>query len=152
MASGSPAGDERLEAHPTRRSIVLRIALLIAIVGFVFVGILPRVVDYDAVRAAPASLTPGQLGALIGVTVIAHVLNAGPARMLVPDSSGRARGATCLKRGDRSRLVRSTGIGRDSRLKPERGALALRPPLGGTAPRPGSPRDEDVTVSESSTF
>jgi uncharacterized membrane protein YbhN (UPF0104 family) len=89
MASGSPAGDEGLEAHPTRRSIVLRIALLIAIVTFVFVGILPRVVDYDAVRAALANLTPGQLGALIGVTVIAYVLNAGPARVLVPGLNWR---------------------------------------------------------------
>jgi uncharacterized protein (TIRG00374 family) len=89
MASESPAGAEGPEAQPTRRSIFLRIALLVAIVGFVFVVLLPRVVDYDAVRAALAVLTPGQLAALVGATALAYVLNAGPARVLVPGLTSR---------------------------------------------------------------
>lgn len=89
MASESPADEEGPKAQPTRRSILLRIALLIAIVGFVFVVLLPRVVDYDAVRAALAGLTAGQLAALVGATIVAYVLNAGPARVLVPGLTWR---------------------------------------------------------------
>lgn len=89
MASESPAGEEGPKAQPTRRSIMLRIALLVAIVGFVFVVLLPRVVDYDGVRAALAGLTAGQLAALVGATTVAYVLNAGPARVLVPGLTWR---------------------------------------------------------------
>jgi uncharacterized protein (TIRG00374 family) len=89
MASESPTREEGPEAQPTRRSIVLRLVLLIAIVGFVFVVLLPRVVDYDAVRAALAGLTAGQLAALVGATTLAYVLNAGPARVLVPGLTWR---------------------------------------------------------------
>src|SRR5580765_8561167 len=89
MASESPAGEEGPATRPTRRSILVRIALLIAIVAFVFVGLLPRVVDFDAVRAALDSLTAGQLAALVGATAVAFVLNAGPARVLVPGLTWR---------------------------------------------------------------
>ena len=89
MASESPAGEEGPKAQPTRRSILLRIVLLVAIVGFVFVVLLPRVVDYDAVRAALAGLTAGQLAALVGATIVAYVLNAGPGRVLVPGLTWR---------------------------------------------------------------
>lgn len=77
------------QATPNRRSIMLRIALLVVIVGFVFVVLLPRVVDYDAVGAAIAGLTAGQLAALIGATAVAYVLEAGPARALVPGLTWR---------------------------------------------------------------
>ena len=50
----------------------------------VFVGILPRVVDYDAVRAAMASLSTAQLAALVVATAIAYVANAVPSRILIP--------------------------------------------------------------------
>jgi len=83
MPPESPPVQAGQEAEPSRRSILLRIASLVAIVGFVFVVLLPRVVDYDAVRAALAGLTTGQLAALIGATAVAYVLNAGPARVLV---------------------------------------------------------------------
>jgi uncharacterized protein (TIRG00374 family) len=91
MVSERHAGEEGREAaaQPTRRSILLRIALLVAIVTFVFVVLLPRVVDYDAVRAALAGLTPGQLAALIAATTVAYILNAGPARLLVPGLTSR---------------------------------------------------------------
>jgi hypothetical protein len=46
-------------------------------------------VDYDAVRAALAGLTAGQLAALVGATTVAYILNAGPARVLVPGLSSR---------------------------------------------------------------
>jgi uncharacterized membrane protein YbhN (UPF0104 family) len=58
--------------------------LLIAIVLLVFVGILPRVVDYDAVRAALSSLSTTQLAVLIVATAIAYVANAVPSRILIP--------------------------------------------------------------------
>ena len=86
---GTPGGrgGSRGPAHPPVD--LLRIALLIAIVSFVFVVLLPRVVDYDAVRAALAGLTAGQLAALVGATAVAYVLNAGPARVLVPGLTWR---------------------------------------------------------------
>ena len=72
-----------VRARPSRRSILLRIGLLAAIVGSVFVVVLPRVVDYDAVRAALAGLTAGQLALLLAATGLAYVANASPARLLV---------------------------------------------------------------------
>jgi len=89
MSPDSAAVQAGQEARPSRRSILLRTGLLVAIVGFVFVVLLPRVVDYDAVRAALSGLTAGQLAALIGATAVAYVLNAGPARVLVPGITWR---------------------------------------------------------------
>ena len=60
-----------------------RVAILIGIIAFVFVGVLPRLVDYDAVRAALASLTTAQLTVFVAATGIAYVANAGPCRVLV---------------------------------------------------------------------
>ena len=68
---------------PSRRSILARIALLLAIIVFVFIVVLPRLIDGDAVRAALAGLTPGQLAGLIAATLVAYVANASPARVLV---------------------------------------------------------------------
>ena len=65
-----------------RRAIVL-VGLLL----FVFGVVLPRVVDYDAVRAALAALTPGQLALLGAASVVAYVASAGPSRVLVPGLS-----------------------------------------------------------------
>ena len=60
-----------------------RAAILIGIIAFVFVGVLPRLVDYDAVRAALASLTTAQLAVFVAATGLAYVANAGPCRVLV---------------------------------------------------------------------
>ena len=60
-----------------------RAAILIGIIAFVFVGVLPRLVDYDAVRAALASLTTAQLAIFVAATGLAYVANAGPCRVLV---------------------------------------------------------------------
>jgi uncharacterized protein (TIRG00374 family) len=62
----------------------MRALLLIAIALVVFVGILPRVVDYDAVGAALSSLSTTQLAVLIVATAVAYVANAGPSRILIP--------------------------------------------------------------------
>ena len=75
--------------RPSRRQVVTRVLLLIAIVLVVFVGILPRVVDYDAVRAALSSLTTTQLVLLVVATSIAYVANAAPIRILIPALSWR---------------------------------------------------------------
>jgi putative heme transporter len=69
--------------QPTRRQVMARAVLLIGIIAVVFVGVLPRLVDYDAVRAALASLTAVQLAVLVAATGIAYVANAGPCRVLV---------------------------------------------------------------------
>src|SRR6476469_4670032 len=93
VATGQTTGDAQAAeagqpssatARPSRRSIVMRALLLIAIVLVVFVGILPRVVDYDAVRAALSSLSTTQLAVLIVATAIAYVANAVPSRILIP--------------------------------------------------------------------
>ena len=93
-----PAGAPRA-TRPSRSSIAARIALLIGIVLVVFVGILPRVVDYEAVGAALSSLSPAQLAVLVVATVIAYVANAVPSRILVPALSWpRAVGADLAAR------------------------------------------------------
>jgi len=93
VATGQMTGDAQAAAagqpspaaaRPSRRSIATRALLLIAIVLLVFVGILPRVVDYDAVRAALSSLSTTQLAVLIVATAIAYVANAVPSRILIP--------------------------------------------------------------------
>src|SRR5262245_1078204 len=91
MADAIPAGSPPAAARDGRpppvaadvRSVVLRVLLLVAILGFVFVVILPGVVDYDEVRDAIAGLPVGQLMALVAVTAVAYVANAAPCRVLV---------------------------------------------------------------------
>jgi uncharacterized membrane protein YbhN (UPF0104 family) len=63
---------------------VLRVAVLAGILGFVFLVVLPRIVDYDAVAAALRALTPGQLVVLAAASAVAYVANAGPCRVLIP--------------------------------------------------------------------
>jgi uncharacterized protein (TIRG00374 family) len=70
-------------ARPSWRSVATRIILVVAIFGVVFGVILPRIVDYDQVRAALAGLTAQQLGVLGGLTLVAYVANAGPCKILV---------------------------------------------------------------------
>ena len=55
---GTPA-----QPTPSRRAIVGRALVLVGVLVFVFGVVLPRLIDYDAVRAALAALTPGQLAA-----------------------------------------------------------------------------------------
>jgi putative heme transporter len=89
-SAASPSSDPKPSGPaPSRRSILLRILLLVAVIGFVFVIVLPRVVDYDAVRATLAELTPTQLLALIGASIVGYIANAGPSRLLVPGLSWR---------------------------------------------------------------
>jgi uncharacterized membrane protein YbhN (UPF0104 family) len=83
-ATANEPANAAIATRPSRRSIAARIALLIGIMLVVFVGILPRVVDYNAVRAAFSSLSPTQLAVLVVATVIAYVANAVPSRILLP--------------------------------------------------------------------
>ena len=53
---------------PSRRSIVMRVGLLLGIMVVVFVLILPRIVDFGAVAAALSTLTATQLAALAATT------------------------------------------------------------------------------------
>ena len=106
-AGQSPATATR----PSRRSIMTRIVLLIAIALIVFVGILPRVVDYDAVRAALSSLSTTQLAVLLVATLIAYVANAAPTRILIPALSWpRAIGADLAARAVVSTIPGPTDI------------------------------------------
>ena len=70
-------------APPTRRSIALRAAALVGIILFVFVVVLPRLIDVNSVQAALAGLTAAQLAMLAAATVIAYVASAAPAKVLV---------------------------------------------------------------------
>ena len=72
---------------PSRRAIVRRALVLVGLLVFVFGIVLPRLVDYDAVRAALAALTPGQLTLLGASSIVAYVASAGPSRVLVPGLS-----------------------------------------------------------------
>jgi putative heme transporter len=74
-------------ARPSRRSIVMRIGLLLGILAVVFVLILPRVVDYGSVADALEQLTAGQLVALVAATALAYVANATPSKALIPELS-----------------------------------------------------------------
>jgi putative heme transporter len=85
VATASTPAGAPTATPPSRRSIVGRVALLIGIILVVFVGILPRVVDYDAVGAALSSLSPAQLAVLVVATLGAYVANAVPSRVLLPD-------------------------------------------------------------------
>jgi putative heme transporter len=71
----------------SRRSILIRLGLLLGILAVVFLLILPQVVDYGAVAAALSTLTFGQLAVLVGATGLAYVANAAPSRILVPGLS-----------------------------------------------------------------
>jgi uncharacterized protein (TIRG00374 family) len=97
--------------RPSRRSIVMRVLLLIAIAVLVFVVILPQVVDYDAVRAALSSLSSTQLAVLVVTTVIAYVANAAPTRILIPGLSWpRAVGADLAARAVVSTIPGPTDV------------------------------------------
>jgi putative heme transporter len=79
---GTPA-----QPTPSRRAIAGRALVLVGVVLFVFGFVLPRLIDYDAVRAALAALTPGQLALLVAGSIVAYVAGAGPSRVLVPGLS-----------------------------------------------------------------
>jgi putative heme transporter len=72
---------------PSRRAIVRRAIVLVGLLVFLLGVVLPRLVDYDAVRAALAALTAGQLALLGATTAVAYVASAGPSRVLVPGLS-----------------------------------------------------------------
>jgi putative heme transporter len=110
-AAASVAPDVPTHARPTRRQVIGRALLLIGIVLVVFVGVLPRIVDYDAVRAAIAGLTAGQLALIAGLTAFAYVANAGPCRALVEGLSWRrAVGADLAARAVVSTIPGPTDI------------------------------------------
>ena len=96
---------------PSRRSIATRILLLVGIALVVFVGVLPRVVDYGAVGAALSSLSTTQLAVLFVGTVIAYAANAAPTRILIPGLSWpRAVGADLAARAVVSTIPGPTDI------------------------------------------
>ena len=72
---------------PSLWAIAGRALVLVGVVLFVFGVVLPRLIDYDAVRAALAALTPGQLALLLAGSIVAYVAGAGPSRVLVPGLS-----------------------------------------------------------------
>jgi uncharacterized membrane protein YbhN (UPF0104 family) len=111
MSKPEAMGPAAASSPPSRRSVAMRILLLVGIVLVVFVGILPRVVDYNAVGAALSSLSTTQLAALIVATLIAYVANAGPTRILIPGLSWpRAIGADLAARAVVSTIPGPTDI------------------------------------------
>jgi uncharacterized protein (TIRG00374 family) len=98
-------------ARPTRRQVLQRAIILIGIFVVVFVGVLPRVVDYEAVRAALTSVTAGQLAVIAALTGVAYIANAGPSRALVEELSWRhALGADLAGRAVVSTIPGPTDI------------------------------------------
>jgi len=83
--AAAPSGSAPITkvAPPTRRSIVLRVAALVAIIVVVFAVFLPRLIDVNTVRDALAGLTAGQLAILGAATLVAYAASAGPAKVLV---------------------------------------------------------------------
>jgi uncharacterized protein (TIRG00374 family) len=90
-ASAATTAGEAIDgsAEPTlsRRAIVGRGAVLVGILAVVFGIVLPRLVDYEAVRAAVAALTPWQVAILGIASLVAYVASAWPYRALVPGLS-----------------------------------------------------------------
>ena len=84
--ASTPAGTPA-QPTPDRRAIVRRAVVLVGLIVLVFGIVLPRLVDYDAVRAAIAALTPWQLALLAASSIVAYVAGAGPSRVLVPGLS-----------------------------------------------------------------
>lgn len=83
---------EATGAHPkaariSRRQILLRFLVLVGLLVIVFVGVLPRIVDYDDVWVALSHLTPVQLAALALTTAVGYVANATPCKVLIPQLS-----------------------------------------------------------------
>jgi uncharacterized protein (TIRG00374 family) len=71
----------------TRQAIVRRALVLVGVLVLVFGIVLPRLVDYDAVRAALVALTAGQLALLCAASAVAYIARAGPYRVLLPGLS-----------------------------------------------------------------
>jgi uncharacterized membrane protein YbhN (UPF0104 family) len=90
-AASAPSPPDRAtqpaRTRPSRRQVILRILLLVGILVFVFVVVLPRVVDFQAVGAALAKLTAGQLVVLAAATIVAYVASSAPAKVLLPELS-----------------------------------------------------------------
>ena len=84
--ASTPAGTPG-QPTPDHRAIVRRAVVLVGLIVFVFGIVLPRLVDYDAVRAAIAALTTWQLALLVASSIVAYVAGAGPSRVLVPGLS-----------------------------------------------------------------
>ena len=94
-----------------RRHVVRRAAVLVGIFLIVFVLILPRIVDYEAVAAALSTLSPAQLAALIAATAVAFAANASPAKVLLQALSWpRAIGADIAGRAVVSTIPGPTDI------------------------------------------
>ena len=93
--------------RPTSRHIVLALLIL----AVVFIGVLPRIVDYRAVLAALAALDPGDVVLLAATTCLAYVANAAPYRILVPEVSWRhAVGADLAGRAVASTIPGPTDV------------------------------------------
>ena len=71
------------QTTPSRSAIIKRALVVLAVVVVVFGIVLPRLIDFGAVRDALAALTAGQLALLAAASAVAYVVNAGPYRVLV---------------------------------------------------------------------
>ena len=67
-AGGQSNATERCKS---RRAILTRVGLLVGIMAVAFIVVLPRIVDYGAVAAAPSTLTAIQIAALVTTTAFA---------------------------------------------------------------------------------
>jgi uncharacterized membrane protein YbhN (UPF0104 family) len=82
--TATPPTSEQQPSPASRAQVIGRAVLLVGVLAIVFFVVLPRAVDFNAVRAALAALSLGQAAALVAATVVAYVLNAAPCRILIP--------------------------------------------------------------------
>jgi uncharacterized membrane protein YbhN (UPF0104 family) len=115
LDAGAAGADDSLptsgpaQAVPSRRAALARSAFVIGVLVVVFGLILPRFIDYDEVFAAFRDLSLQQLVLMIGLALVAWVINGLPFVALIPGLS--------IRRGTQSYLILG-GIGASIPLGP----------------------------------
>src|SRR5262245_3854285 len=89
-----PATGSDVEGESSRRAAILRSGAILGILFVVFVVILPRFFDYEAVLAAFRALTPAQIALMSCLAVVAFVLS-GPLFSAVIPGLNVPRGTAC---------------------------------------------------------
>jgi uncharacterized protein (TIRG00374 family) len=72
---------------PSRTSVAIRLAIVVGIFVVIFGIVIPSFVDYQDVIDAIAALSPGQLLVLIGIALVAYILEGGAVAAPLPGLS-----------------------------------------------------------------
>ena len=96
--AGAPVGTPA-QPTPSRRAIAGRALVLVGVFLFVFGVVLPRLIDYDAVRAALAALTPDSWGCSVPPARSPTSPTPAPPGSLCQGSPGRTQSGRTWPRG-----------------------------------------------------